>query len=208
MIENEVSFSPTSVDAFSLFTSIINDNDETNEKETNNDICLISNVSLDNTKTTLPCGHSFNYIHLLNCLINYKSTHGRYTQSICPYCREVIKGCIPYRPDVSNVKYKSINTPISKCYLINECSKPGCDKNATIPHQNGFACTLHYRKYKKQDEKQTNKTQNQTIPENTIMLNTNTCQTILKSGKRKGQHCGAKIKQPSSSFCKRHSPNN
>ena len=206
MIENEVSFSPTSVDAFSLFNSIINDNDETNEKETNDDICLISNESLDNTKTALPCGHSFNYIHLLNYLINYKTTHG-FKKLICPYCRTIISGCIPYRPDISNVKHKYINIPISECYLINECSKQGCDKNATIPHQNGFACTLHYRKYKKQDEKQTNKTQPTTIPENTITSNTNTCQTILKSGKRKGQHCGANIKQPNSSFCKRHSQN-
>ena len=36
-----------------------------------NDVCLISGMPLDNSRITLPCSHSFNYVPLVNDIISY-----------------------------------------------------------------------------------------------------------------------------------------
>ena len=56
MCENEITYTASNHNAFELFNSILNQEDE------NKEYCLISNEPLNETRITLPCGHCFNYL--------------------------------------------------------------------------------------------------------------------------------------------------
>lgn len=142
-------FDTTTKDAFDIFNSILNNIEQTdntknglnnndNDNDNEDNTCYISGQSLNHTKTTLPCGHSFNYMPLLNDLINYKRTHlthYSYKNNFfsCPYCRKHINGTIPYRPDISKITFNQINKPVSASFLKNPCYNKQCKNNATVP---------------------------------------------------------------------------
>lgn len=182
-------------DAQHLFNEIINDS-STNIVGFDN-TCLISGNSLGTNSVTLPCGHKFDYIALLTDLLTYKSKYSFGTLNKCPYCRQDFLGVIPYRPDISNKKVRNINTPVESCFEKNTCScvKEGkhCVINATIPIGDKFACFKHYKSALK-NYRSHDKPNNKTLR----------CQAILKSGKSKGNLCGAIIKDENNNFCKRH----
>ena len=225
MCENEITYTASNHNAFELFNSILNQEDE------NKEYCLISNEPLNETRITLPCGHCFNYLPLLYDLINYKKAHYN-NNNHCPYCRETIYGTIPYRYDISKIHCKDINYPTNKCYVNNECCYKDCSRNATIPHlDDTYICYRHYKLYinkknrqeirekNKEDKKKKQtllrKSQRRTRRlnetaeefENEVVANEDTtprCKAILKTGKRKGECCNAKLKNSSDIYCKRH----
>lgn len=223
-LPNNTTSASNSANAFALFNSILNEpnpepatatatatsTNSTTQIEgdttySNTNIvekCLISGVALDNTVVKLPCNHSFNYLPLVNDLIQFKRLHGcHYTYTLrCPYCRTNIRGTLPYRPDISNLSYQGINKPVNNCYEKHACINTDCSKNATIPipsKTNQFACYQHYKKHLKHTTTTSTMGTHQTN-------NTEICNAILKTGKRKGQICGAKTAHNTSN-CKRHS---
>ena len=73
-------------------------------EETDDDnICLISNLPLENNFIKLACGHKFNYDSIFNEIKyqknpNHLETQKLYTHELkCPYCRTVQKGLLPSR---------------------------------------------------------------------------------------------------------------
>ena len=118
-------------------------------------ICLISRQSLDKTKTTLQCGHSFNYINIYREVCNQK-TNNSFRKNLlknqiqCPYCRVIHDKVLPYLclPCVKRIKY--VNSPNSLEYLNGVC----CHKlkNNTLCskpcHENGL-CNRHFNQNKK-----------------------------------------------------------
>ena len=128
-------------------------NSDSNKIE--NDICLISRQPLDNTKTTLVCGHTFNYINIYKEICNQKTNNSfrknlRKNQLQCPYCRVVQDKVLPYLclPYVKRIKY--VNSPNSLEYLNNICCyKLKNNKLCNKPcHENGL-CNRHFNQDKK-----------------------------------------------------------
>ena len=83
-------------------------------EETDETRCLITNDPLEKYSIRLNCGHSFNYLPLLNAIKEYKSD--QYTtckhydmNTYCPYCREKTSGLLPYAPGFDQLMY--INIP-------------------------------------------------------------------------------------------------
>jgi len=182
------------VDAQSLFNEIINDSsDDGNDAET---LCMISGKLLDVNAVTLPCGHKFDYLSLLADQVAFKANLPG-SPNRCPYCRQVYNGCIPYRADLSSKKARNVNTPVDMCFEKHACyfekSGQSCTINATVPIGSGFACWRHYKGALKA---QASKAKQQ--------LNSVKCKAILKSGKGKGNVCGATVKEENSEYCKRH----
>jgi hypothetical protein len=180
-------------DAFNILNSVL---DDTEGDDDDTAKCLISGLPLDNTRVTFPCSHSFNYVPLVSDVLSYFSLHGR-TRLRCPYCRTLVGGVIPYRPDLLRAYRVGVNGPICECFEKHECTVEGCHKNATIPIPDGgtYACSSHYRKLLNPKKKRT-----RTQPVNSVV---STCTAILKTGQRKGEPCGAKT---STGLCKRHTP--
>jgi hypothetical protein len=179
-------------DAFGILNSVLED---TETEECGQETCLISGLTLDTTRVTLPCSHSFNYVPLVNDVISYFNLHGK-TRLRCPYCRKPVGGVIPYRPDIARTYRAGVNGPACECFEKHSCAVEGCHKNATIPIPSGtFACSTHYRRLLNPKRKRT-----RTQPTNSVVT---TCTAVLKTGPRKGEPCGAKT---STGLCKRHTP--
>lgn len=170
--------------------------DEMNyEKQT----CLISGEELQDDHVVLKCKHRFNYVPLVNELINQK----QYTQLEiinlkqydikCPYCRNIQNGVIPYNDKYNIDKISGVNWPPTKLYKGNTCSailKSGKRKGMECGKAcAGLYCPRH-------------------IPKDNIIEKVYTyCTVILKSGKRKGEMCGAKCNDQDAiqaKMCKRH----
>lgn len=238
------------------------DNIDLNEEE---NICLISNLPLDENHITLKCGHKFNYRPIYNDVINVKSNHRMLVKRIeidqlqCPYCRNIQRCLLPYIPKLRLPKKDGVNWINASKYFphrvyskMGDCSVVSCEKNVqTIWDDDKVKepfCFMHYnKKYprtcknrkvlgEKIQEKPlssiNNNTQNDSLLidisdtalnevisvsqiennnhneiENNTKNNTstspkNTCSIILKSGMRKGEECGAKIKI--NGVCLRH----
>jgi hypothetical protein len=171
------------------------DNNIDNEKQT----CLISGEDLQDDHITLKCNHKFNYVPLVNELINQK----QYTQLEiinlkqyevkCPYCRSIQQGVIPYNEKYNIDKISGVNWPPSKLYKGNTCSailKSGKRKGLKCSKAcSGVYCSRH-------------------IPKVNITKKVYVCCGVqLKSGKRKGELCGSRCTDDEGikhKMCKRH----
>jgi len=78
--------------------------------ETDEDLCLITNLPLTDNFINLECNHKFNYVPLYNDILNHKKTFNRLERRIlksdeirCPYCRNIQTTLLPYH-EMSNVK--------------------------------------------------------------------------------------------------------
>jgi len=76
---------------------------DTEDKQDNNDYCLISNQPLVENYVTMSCGHKFNYQPLFYDILNHKKKFNsmerhclKSTDIRCPYCRNVQKKILPY----------------------------------------------------------------------------------------------------------------
>lgn len=185
-----------------LFKSISNI-DET-DNITNDNVCLITNETLDDDHVKLECGHTFNYVPIYNEIYQQKynktSTEvqivDRYSLK-CPYCRNIQHGLLPPPQDkhgeLGDTKF--VNFPLHKCMKQHTCKYifiSGKNKGIQCSKPSfGDYCTRHI-KYKNTQNKPTHDCQDKNV--NTIINSKQSCCAILMSGKRKGQICGAKSK--------------
>ena len=90
-------------------------------------LCLISNLPLEENHVKLCCGHKFNYASIFNEVMNQKKTYNHLeTQRLstnelkCPYCRTVQKGLLSSREGFNRVV--GVNWPKKYQYKANVCS--------------------------------------------------------------------------------------
>ena len=169
-------------------------------------VCLLTNLPLDDNKITLPCNHSFNFFPLYKEVVNQKTgsfvgleiNRLHFNQIKCPYCRQKVDRLLPHIRLSDQMNYiNGVNSPEKLCMKFKDCSyifKAGTNKGTScvktaFHSSNGCYCNIHqkiaYNKVKKTES---------------ICL----CKATLKSGKRKGETCGIKIKDEGE-YCKRHS---
>lgn len=172
-----------------LFFDILNESNEHDE----NDICLISHETKDDTYLKLKCGHGFNYEHIFKEIVNQKKNYNKYSNNYlkvyqikCPYCRNVQTGLLPQRNNFS--KIYGVNSPIKYIEYENTCKyvyKYGKnkDKMCKIPCEFDY-CNKHISK-----------------PKQSITYQ-NKCKYIFKRGIRKGEVCDANCEND---YCKKHS---
>lgn len=183
------------------FFNEIKENKEKNlNNEKDNNLCLITNEVLDNTKIMLPCNHSFNYLPLYKEICKQKHNYNnleirklRTYQIKCPYCRLVIDNLLPYL-DIEGVEStRYVNSPSKYSFFPNNCEyvfKSGKNKGT----QCGKGCIDLYCK------KHIN---NNLVKKESVNEDKNVCEVILKYGKNKGKKCCNKIFE-NSGYCKRH----
>lgn len=189
--------------------------DSENDSDDENNKCLISRNVLDNTKITLPCKHSFNYLPLYKEVFNQKKkirvteiVRLRYNQIKCPYCRTIHDYLIPYKKMDGVELIHGVNSPRKYVYFENQCSyvyKRGSQKGKIC----GIRCSEKYcnshLKYENSETVgKTNIKKKKDEPKNEIVSSL-TCAYIFKRGVNKGNKCGAKVQQNSKClYCKKH----
>ena len=177
------------IDVYAELNKIINDEDVTNNIEVSDSQCLISGDELNKHHVRLNCGHSFNYIPLLNEVKNQKQRwyigkyiagcHQRLTlgQIKCPFCRNVQNELLPYIPELCDIKLNGVNHPLKYCMYTHKCQyiyKSGKNKGQVCNKKcNDVYCSVHS---KIKDKKTPSLKQE--------------CSAIIKTGKKKGQICG------------------
>lgn len=81
-------------------------------------LCLITNLPLQDRYVKLKCGHNFNYDPLYKDISNHKKkfnnmepikTKLKYNQIRCPYCRSVQDDLLPYYDDLPYPKEHGVN---------------------------------------------------------------------------------------------------
>ena len=192
----------------------------TDDEEEN--CCLISGLPLTKNKVVLECGHEFNFQPIYNEVINQKikNKHTHYSndrllyhQIKCPYCRNIQNKLLPHVKINKSMNYISgVNSPEKFCMkyhcckykLIsgknkgNICGKLGYfNTDITNEMYDDSYCMTHHNVINKK----------LSSINNNIITNSITdlckCSAILKSGKRKGGLCNAKVFQDGT-YCKRH----
>ena len=178
-----------------------------------NNMCLISQQTLDNTKITLSCNHSFNYGALYKEVYNQKyhkpstEIQSVYKNEIkCPYCRKIQNGLLPYEEGYTRTKW--VNDPPRLVMKNNaciytfksgkrkglhcdaRCTKEYCNKCLRVVEKRKKKCNLitnHLIKSSKENE----------IVSGTSIISTHanttntqaTCSATIKTGTRKGLQC-------------------
>ena len=113
-----------------------------------NNICLISNNKLEDNYITLKCNHSFNYIDIYNEVYNQKvckildNKFLKLYEIKCPYCRRVSNFLLPYYKYYKVKNERGVTNPKEFClrtqtcsYIYkngNTCKHDGCLINNTI----------------------------------------------------------------------------
>ena len=173
-------------------------NEQLNDKENSENVCLIGKDKLEDNHITLPCSHKFNYLPLYKEICSQKIKQQpleimrlQFHQIKCPYCRTISNGLLPYQ-HIDGVKKKNgVNYPIKYSLPIYKCKwiyKNGnlkgtiCNQTAGL-YDNDCYCSKHM--YSINTNNKTSK-----------------CDSILISGKRKGEVCGCKCFEDTK--CKRH----
>jgi hypothetical protein len=91
---------------------------ESDNVESNEGYCLITNAPLIDNFVELECGHKFNYEPLYNDIKNHKqkfntmeaySSKLKYNEIRCPYCRNKTKTLLPYYEDLGLAKIPGVN---------------------------------------------------------------------------------------------------
>lgn len=191
-------------------------------------LCLISNLPLENNHITLYCGHKFNYAPIYN-EIKYQKLqyHNLETQKLthseikCPYCRTIQKGLLPCRNNFENIK--GVNWPKKNQYKANICGytflsgkRKGeeCGKKCFDKYCEGHTKIIESRKAKKALKENKLKETLEKIKkelEKEEEVGIPTCQYVYKRGKNKGKQCMCKKPFPSTHnvmqfpwYCKSH----
>jgi hypothetical protein len=158
-------------DNISFFEELKNTNTKTNNIFDNDKICLITNDLLDTENCVkLDCGHNFNYLPILNELLNQKFfLYNKYDLKHfnCPYCRDKFNLILPYKENIFNIMIYGINTLNKEYYIhtnnlklnvIEKCHNSSCNKLATCCFYKKKYCFTHHLQKKtkiiKQEEKQ------------------------------------------------------
>lgn len=112
-------------DFFKLLNEELNKDYE--NKDDNENVCLISYEPLEKDHIKLECNHSFNYEPLYNEVYNQKLHQSNNeiqkllkNQIKCPYCRNIQFDLLPPRDGYLNVK--NVNFPLKYCMKLNKCN--------------------------------------------------------------------------------------
>ena len=106
------------IDFFSELYKSLDDEDNKNEIESDNNLCLITNQPLTDKFVELECSHKFNYIPLFNDIYNHKkkfnnmegtATSLKVNEIRCPYCRKKQLGVLPYYSQLISTKTHGVN---------------------------------------------------------------------------------------------------
>ena len=98
------------IDFYAELYKSLDDKEENVENSSN--VCLISNMPLDDKFVELNCGHKFNYVPLYNDIVNHKLKFNTMessgflskTQIRCPYCRKKQNSLLPYYENMQGVE--------------------------------------------------------------------------------------------------------
>lgn len=110
------------------------------------DVCLITNMPLDEFSIKLVCGHCFNYKPLYNELFSQKFRFNNFhnnpkKQLKCPYCRDIINNSLPYYPELGLDLIYGINSDdIQYKKIINYGV---CVYANTVEYHNGNCCYIY-----------------------------------------------------------------
>ena len=92
------------------------------------ELCLISKEELNQSKITLECGHTFNYLPIYQEFKEQKNNKKnslknklRVDQLKCPYCRNIQNGLIPFMNIMGIVPLYGVNYPTAYVNLNNRC---------------------------------------------------------------------------------------
>lgn len=200
-----------------LFNEMLSKDSENKESEDNT--CLITGETLLNNHITLPCNHKFNYIPLYNevkkqkiCFLPTKKTHSyletqklKVNQMKCPYCRNIVHGILPPFQNAPMIIY--VNFPekyVHTSFLNKTCKykfRSGKKKNSLC----GMKCYGEFcQHHRKRGLAYKNKLKE--LPIITKATNKGSCVHCMSSGKRKGEWCGksALYLVGTNKYCKTH----
>ena len=131
-----------------------NEYNEYNESNEEYNICLITNVKLNNNYITLKCGHKFNYTPLYYEIVYQKTKKILDNKKLkineikCPYCRQVTDQLLPHFKYYNSNLINGVNNPEKYCMKINECSyiknNIKCTNNACNTKY-GILCNKHFK---------------------------------------------------------------
>ena len=200
---------------------------ETNEtNKTNENLCLISKMPLENNHIKLQCEHAFNYSPLLWEICEQKNSNYSKTLEIqkledeqikCPYCRTIQNGILPWRSP--HDKIWNVNWPPAKQYYPNNCkyifiSGKKCNQNCNKKCLNKYCLThekIMWKRKQRQDEKNAKKLAQKNITQliNNIITKKSTvknrCTYIYRKGQNKGYKCTcSKIYNKDKQLCITH----
>jgi len=169
IIKNSISTNDFNQELYKLLSEDTDNSDTDN----NNNICLISNLSLEDNYVKLKCNHTFNYESIFNEVKNQKKynqlevCHLKNNQIKCPYCRTVQDGLLPSIIGFPKIRY--VNHPSNMQYLPCSCvykflsgKRKGefCGKGCLITFCTQHEKIIAKREIKKQ-EKEKKKSQKQ-----------------------------------------------
>lgn len=186
--------------------------------------CLITNLPLVEPYITMKCGHSFNYIPLFKDVASVKANNHmermrlKINQIRCPYCRSVENHVLPHIREYKcgrkdGVNYLDVAKHSMRDFIIySECKCDICEtteKTIMSPCADKHYCLKHYNELysrKRLVSKNILNKSNQSSTTGNFVIQTEPqgCCSILKSGPRKGQMCGA-VKKIGNT-CGRHAP--
>jgi hypothetical protein len=152
---------PEGFDFYKELTQKI-ESDSSSSSSSCNNVCLIDGTPLTKSHIKLECGHTFNYIPLLNdayeekyhraknySYYSYSNRRLSDNQLRCPYCRNIQNKILPYFPDMYLEKVRGINTPSSLSMGENKCNhmfKSGKNKGSLCGKKcYRDKCPQHYK---------------------------------------------------------------
>ena len=190
-------------------------NKDSDDEYSDENMCLLTNLPLDKNAIKLPCSHEFNLYPLYKEVMQQKTITNtshlnidklKFNQIKCPYCRQKHDFLLPrIRLNKDMIYCSGVNSPEQFCMKFHTCEylfKSGKNKNymcykPAYYDVNYCYCLTHHTMASKRRWKTTQSTSKKTT-------HVNICGAILKTGKRAGHECGAKIIDENIHFCKRH----
>jgi len=96
----------------------------------NRELCMLSQTPLERHAITLPCGHRFNYAALATEIDTFKSCRRVYHgfspisvyQVMCPYCRKIHNGVLPFIPGCGVDRKTGVNAPSTRAIPHKKCA--------------------------------------------------------------------------------------
>ena len=151
--------------SFNFYEELNNSLNDNIELQPEN-VCLISNLPLDDTHITLPCNHKFNYYYIFNEILNIKkknySTFSNYNglglnEIRCPYCRTIYPNLLPPSLDINGVyKHNNVNSPANYSFKLT-CKDNRCtNSTTTFVTPLGYYCKKHYIYWKSKTQTEGN----------------------------------------------------
>lgn len=131
------------------------------EETDENNVCLLSNLPLDQTQIELPCSHKFNYIYIFNEVKSSKKTnalnigYGGYNnynikshEIKCPYCRKIFDNLLPPCKNIQGTTLlKNVNKSNNSLSIKCKDEDSNCASTVYVTDI-GYYCSHHYKQHK------------------------------------------------------------